>query len=79
MKVYQNISIHQLRIQGISNSAVLQIGVAGTIKSLSNLYNTGQFTRPAPLTTQSSAPLNAQSDAQSAASSWVPFAARTDT
>ncbi|MEC0330227.1 spore germination protein GerPB [Paenibacillus macerans] len=46
--VQQTISIQCLRINGISNSSVLQIGTAGIIKSLSNLYNTGGFTGPAP-------------------------------
>ncbi|MGB8001327.1 MAG: spore germination protein GerPB [Anaerobacillus sp.] len=46
--VSQNIVIHQLRVEGISNSSVLQIGSAGIIKPLSNLYNTGVYTEPAP-------------------------------
>ncbi|WP_270181536.1 spore germination protein GerPB [Alkalihalobacillus sp. CinArs1] len=46
--VNQNIVIHQLRVEGISNSSVLQIGSAGVIKPLSNLYNTGAYTEPAP-------------------------------
>ena len=44
----QNIVIHQLRVEGISNSSVLQIGSAGIIKPLSNLYNTGAYKEPAP-------------------------------
>jgi spore germination protein PB len=46
--VYQTISIGQLRVDGVSNSSVLQIGSAGNIQSLSQLYNTGGFTGPAP-------------------------------
>lgn len=46
--VHQNIVIHNLKIDGISNSSVLQIGSAGIIKPLSNLFNTGGFTAPAP-------------------------------
>lgn len=46
--VHQNITIHQIRIEAISNSSVFQIGTAGIIKSLSNVYNTGGFTEPAP-------------------------------
>ncbi|KHF39951.1 spore germination protein GerPB [Halalkalibacter okhensis] len=46
--INQNISIHLLKVEGVSNSSVLQIGSAGMIKSLSNLYNTGGFTEPAP-------------------------------
>ncbi|WP_102347407.1 spore germination protein GerPB [Bacillus sp. Marseille-P3661] len=46
--VNQTINIHYLKIGGITNSSVLQIGSAGIIKPLSNLYNTGGFTGPAP-------------------------------
>ncbi|WP_100407427.1 spore germination protein GerPB [Bacillus solitudinis] len=45
--IHQNITIHNLRVDGITNSSVLQIGSAGMIKPLSNLYNTGGFTEPA--------------------------------
>lgn len=45
--VHQNIVIHCIKIEGISNSSVFQIGSAGIIKAQSNLYNTGGFTRPA--------------------------------
>ncbi|AQT83331.1 spore germination-like protein [Paenibacillus larvae subsp. larvae] len=46
--VNQTITIHQIRIEVISNSSVFQIGTAGVIKSLSNIYNTGGFTAPVP-------------------------------
>jgi spore germination protein PB len=46
--VHQNIVIHSIKIEGISNSSILQIGSAGVIKSLSQLYNTGGFTAPVP-------------------------------
>lgn len=46
--VHQNIVIHSLKVDGISNSSVLQIGSAGMIKPLSQLFNTGGFTEPAP-------------------------------
>ena len=46
--IHQNICIQQIRIGGISNSSVFQIGSAGVIKSLSNLYNTGGYTEPGP-------------------------------
>jgi spore germination protein PB len=46
--IQQSISIHFLKIEGISNSSVLQIGSAGIIKPTSNLFNTGGFTGPAP-------------------------------
>ncbi|MDI4645329.1 spore germination protein GerPB [Cohnella hashimotonis] len=45
--IYQQISIGQLRVDAVSNSSVLQIGSAGSIRSLSQLYNTGGFTEPA--------------------------------
>ena len=47
--INQSIVIHHLKIGGISNSSVFQIGSAGVIKSLSNLYNTGNFEGPAPV------------------------------
>lgn len=48
MKVQQNITIHHLRINVVTNSSILQIGTAGLIKPLSNVFNTGGFTGPAP-------------------------------
>lgn len=51
LTVHQSIVIHQLRVEAVTNSSVLQIGTAGIIKALSNLYNTGGFTGPAPLPT----------------------------
>lgn len=48
LTVYQSIYIQQIRIEGISNSSVLHIGTAGEIRALSNIYNTGGFTGPAP-------------------------------
>ena len=48
LTIHQNIIIHQLKISAVTNSSVLQIGTAGTIRSLANLYNTGGFTGPAP-------------------------------
>ncbi|UUZ95932.1 spore germination protein GerPB [Paenibacillus sp. P25] len=48
LTIHQNIVIHQLKVGSVSNSSVLQIGTAGTIRSLSNLYNSGGFTGPAP-------------------------------
>lgn len=46
--IHQNININTLRVGSVSNSSVLQIGSAGMIKPLSNLYNTGGFKEPAP-------------------------------
>lgn len=46
--IHQNIVIHNLKIDGLTNSSVCQIGSAGMIKPLSKLYNTGGFTEPAP-------------------------------
>lgn len=48
ISVNQSIVIHQLRIEGITNSSVLQIGSAGMIKAQSSLYNSGGFTEVAP-------------------------------
>lgn len=46
--IQQSININLLKISGITNSSVLQIGSAGIIKPVSYLYNTGGFTGPAP-------------------------------
>ncbi|MBT2756445.1 spore germination protein GerPB [Mesobacillus foraminis] len=46
--IQQSISINLIRIDGITNSSVLQIGSAGVIKPASYLYNTGGFKGPAP-------------------------------
>lgn len=46
--IHQTIMIQQLRVNSVTNSSVLQIGTAGAISSLSNQYNTGGFTGPAP-------------------------------
>lgn len=52
--IHQQITIHKLDVGTIANSSILQIGSAGLIKGLSNLYNTGGFTGPAPQITQES-------------------------
>jgi spore germination protein PB len=46
--IQQSIHIHYIKIGGITNSSVLQIGSAGIIKPASYLYNTGGFIQPAP-------------------------------
>jgi spore germination protein PB len=46
--ICQNITINYLRVDAVTNSSVLQIGSAGSIRALSQLYNTGGFTGPAP-------------------------------
>ena len=46
--INQTINIHTLRVDGVTNSSVLQIGSSGVIKALANLYNTGDFVEPAP-------------------------------
>lgn len=48
MIIHQTIMIQQLRVNSVANSSVLQIGTAGSIRSLSNLYNTGGFVEPTP-------------------------------
>lgn len=47
--IQQSIHIRFIKIGGISNSSVLQIGSAGIIKPAAYLYNTGGFTQAAPL------------------------------
>ncbi len=47
LTVYQQIHINFLKVQAITNSSVLQIGSSGSIQSVSNAYNTGEFTEPA--------------------------------
>jgi spore germination protein PB len=46
--IHQTIMIQQLKVDSVANSSVLQIGTAGSIRSLSNLYNTGGFVESAP-------------------------------
>lgn len=48
LTVNQSIVVQNLKIGGLSNSSVLQIGSAGVIRTVSNLYNTGGFIGPAP-------------------------------
>lgn len=48
LTVHQCINIQQFRVGAVTNSSVLQIGTAGEIRALSNIYNTGGFTGPAP-------------------------------
>ncbi|MDF2922653.1 MAG: spore germination protein [Paenibacillaceae bacterium] len=48
INVYQTISIRSLTLGSLANSSVLQIGSAGVVKGLSNNFNTGGFTGPAP-------------------------------
>ncbi|WP_053365523.1 spore germination protein GerPB [Bacillus sp. FJAT-27245] len=47
--IQQTIQINFIKIGGISNSSVFQIGSAGIIKPASYLANTGGFTGPAPI------------------------------
>ncbi|WEG12336.1 spore germination protein GerPB [Pullulanibacillus sp. KACC 23026] len=46
--VTQTIIIHKLSIGTANNSSVIQIGTAGAINALSNVYNTGGFKGPGP-------------------------------
>ncbi|MDF2648328.1 MAG: spore germination protein [Paenibacillus sp.] len=46
--IHQTIMIQHLKVDSVANSSVLQIGTAGSIRSLSNLYNTGGFVESAP-------------------------------
>ena len=43
LSVYQCITVQQLRIGTVTNSSVLQIGTSGTIKALSNVYDTSKL------------------------------------
>ncbi|MBB6453000.1 spore germination protein PB [Salirhabdus euzebyi] len=45
--IYQQISIHLLKVGSVTNSSVLQVGSSGSIQALSNLYNTGGYQFPA--------------------------------
>lgn len=45
--VHQSIFINSIKIGGITQSSIFQIGSAGIIKSMTNLHNTGGFTGPA--------------------------------
>jgi spore germination protein PB len=56
--IYQQITIQQMRVQNVSNSSVLQVGSAGSIRSLSQLYNSGGFTGPVPQLTGDNNPLS---------------------
>lgn len=58
--VNQSIIIQYIKIGGISNSSVFQIGSAGIIKPHSHLYNTGGFTGPAPKAKPLTQPFGAQ-------------------
>jgi spore germination protein PB len=46
--IHQTIIIHQLKVDAVSNSSMLQIGSTGTAKMISQLFNTGGYTGPAP-------------------------------
>ncbi|QJD82258.1 spore germination protein GerPB [Cohnella herbarum] len=46
--INQTITIGQLRVDAVTNSSVLQIGSSGSIRALSQLYNSGGFKEPAP-------------------------------
>ncbi|CAG7604976.1 putative spore germination protein GerPB [Paenibacillus solanacearum] len=74
--IHQNIVIHQLKVGAVSNSSVLQIGTAGTVRSLTNLYNTGGFTGPAPTLAGAEAAAEATAAGQSPLA-YVPLPAPT--
>ncbi|MGX9291736.1 spore germination protein GerPB [Bacillus sp. A015] len=65
--INQAIQINYLRVESVSNSSVLQIGSAGSIKALSNLYNTGSYLEPAP------AAVGTEGNEESEGASTVPF------
>lgn len=43
--IHQSIFIQQIKITAVTNSSVFQIGTAGMIKALSNLNNTGGYSK----------------------------------
>lgn len=49
LNIQQSIHIQMIKIGGISNSSVFQIGTSGIITPSSHLYNTGGYEEPAPL------------------------------
>ncbi|GGE72584.1 spore germination protein GerPB [Priestia taiwanensis] len=46
--INQSIIINHLKVGGITNSSVFQIGSVGMIKALAEGRNTGNFTQAAP-------------------------------
>ncbi|MCA1062003.1 spore germination protein GerPB [Rossellomorea sp. AcN35-11] len=46
--VQQSIQIQFIKIGGMSNSSIFQIGTCGQIATNDFLFNTGGFTEPAP-------------------------------
>jgi len=75
--VHQQITIQNLRVGSVSNSSVFQIGSAGSIQSLSQLFNTGGYTEPAPQIAQPYPPITpAEGQEESSALSLVPFRAK---
>ncbi|OIU72551.1 spore germination protein GerPB [Rossellomorea aquimaris] len=62
----QTIQIRFIKIGGMTNSSVLQIGACGQINSRSYLYNTGGFTEPAPAAKKSGEEGTAQAGGPSA-------------
>ncbi|BCB02989.1 spore germination protein GerPB [Bacillus sp. KH172YL63] len=46
--VQQSIQIQFIKIGGMSNSSIFQIGTCGQIATNDFLYNTGGYTEPAP-------------------------------
>ncbi|MRH44186.1 spore gernimation protein [Aquibacillus halophilus] len=44
LTVHQSIYIHMIKVGSVSNSSVFQIGSAGNIQALAELYNTGGYT-----------------------------------
>ncbi|WP_445486607.1 spore germination protein GerPB [Niallia sp. 03133] len=46
--IQQSITINTIKIGGITNSSVFQVGSAGIIKPASYLYNSGGFSQAAP-------------------------------
>ncbi|WP_226037695.1 spore germination protein GerPB [Aquibacillus saliphilus] len=44
LTVHQSICIRMIKVGSVSNSSIFQIGSAGNIQALAELYNTGGYT-----------------------------------
>lgn len=71
--IHQQITIHKLEVGSVANSSILQIGSAGMIKGLSQLFNTGGFVEPAPQLTGPFPPISPLPSAHAAGPDEEPF------
>lgn len=73
LNIHQQINIQQLRVGSVSNSSVFQIGSAGSIQSLSQLYNSGGYAGPAPQLVPAAPPQVGELPEETPQLSLVPF------